>query len=241
MRKILATALLAGAASVSSVASADVLGAGVSVGSWFSGFDGDFLIDDHAMDLEDTLGLERGAGIIADAHFEHPVPLIPNLRLAYADVSKKGDGRIEVHNFTADVGSRLDIEQADATLYYELLDNVVSVDAGLTIRALKASLELESKDVSGLADSVEVQGVLPMGYLAARGDLPFTGVGLGAELNIFSYGGDSIVDGSAYAQYDMSFLEWKLGYRHLSLDVEDGEDGIEATISGPFASIGLDF
>jgi outer membrane protein len=242
MRKIIPAIIIAGSAVLSTSAHADFIGAGGAVASWFSGLNGNFIQGSDTADLEESLGLDRGFGIMADVHIEHPVPLIPNLRIAYVSVEETGSSDLNsgFYGFPANtnVASELFLEQIDVTAYYEILDNIVSVDVGLTVRALDSELEVSS---GGISKVNRVKTILPMAYVAAKGKLPFTGVGVGAELNAISYGGDSALDAMVYGQYDMNVLSFKAGYRHMAIDFEDGNSSLDLTLGGPFMSIGADF
>ena len=80
-----------------------------------------------------------------------------------------------------------------------------------------------------------------MGYLAARFDLPLTGVSVGAEGNFISYSGDSLHDFNAYGQYEFAMLQLRAGYRQMAIDYEDDDDKLDVEMSGPFASVGVAF
>ena len=80
-----------------------------------------------------------------------------------------------------------------------------------------------------------------MGYLAARFDLPFTGVSAGVQGNVISFDGDSIHDVDAYGQYEISVVQLRLGYRQMAVDYEDSHNLLDVTLGGPYASVGVDF
>jgi hypothetical protein len=80
-----------------------------------------------------------------------------------------------------------------------------------------------------------------MGYLAARFDLPFTGVSVGADGNFVSYSGDSLHDVNVYGQFEIAMLQLRAGYREMAIDYEDDDDKLDVELSGPFASVGFTF
>jgi len=80
-----------------------------------------------------------------------------------------------------------------------------------------------------------------MGYVAARVDLPLTGLSVGAQANAISYDGDSVSDINAYGQYQLSLLTFRAGYRQMSIDYEDSNDRLDVELGGPFISAGLTF
>ena len=80
-----------------------------------------------------------------------------------------------------------------------------------------------------------------MGYLAARFDLPFTGVSVGGEANVISFDGDSVYDYNAYGQFEVALLQLRAGYRQIAIDYEDGDDELDIDLGGPFVSAGVRF
>ena len=228
------------------LANADVLGAGATVSYWNSDFSGEVVNKSSAVDIEKDLNMSSDGNANFTAHFEHPVPVLPNVRINYTGISQSGNGKIGPAAFDgivagADVNSDLDIEQLDATFYYEVLDNWVNLDLGLTARKLDG--ELIVRDSAGVypVSETTVDAVVPMGYLAARFDLPFTGVSVGVEGNVISYSGDSLHDVNAYGQYEFALLQLRAGYRQMAIDYEDDDDKLDVELSGPFASIGVNF
>lgn len=224
---------------------ADVVGLGANVSYWDSDLSGTAATNGSVVDVENDLDLSSDTNANLSAYIEHPVPLLPNVRLNYTVIEQSGRGRLSPEGFdfipgNVDVQSSLDLEQLDITLYYELLDNWVNLDAGITARDLDG--ELLVQEIGGTAASrTEVDGVIPMGYLAARFDLPLTGVSVGAEGNVISFDGDSIYDVNAYGQFEIAVVTLRAGYREMSIDYEDSNDKLDVEIGGPFISAGVTF
>ena len=229
------------------LANADVLGVGANVSYWDSDFSGEVVNKDSAVDIEKDLNLDSDSNANFTAFFEHPIPVLPNVRLNYTSISQSGRGEIGLEAFDdipvgAEVKSDLDIDQLDVTLYYEVLDNWVNLDLGLTARRFDGELVLRDQTpLSTKVSETSVDSVVPMGYLAARFDLPLTGVSVGAEGNFISYSGDSLHDFNAYGQYEFAMLQLRAGYRQMSIDYEDDDDKLDVEMSGPFASVGVAF
>ena len=103
------------------------------------------------LDLEDDLGLEGESGSYFYVALEHGIPVVPNFRFAYSDITESATNTTEtVIDFggeTFPVDSRiktdLDFSHYDLTMYYELLDNWVNLDLGLTVRKLDGQLEVK--------------------------------------------------------------------------------------------------
>ena len=107
------------------------------------------------LDLEDDLGLEGESGSYFYVALEHGIPVVPNFRFAYSDITESATNTTEtVIDFggeTFPVDSRiktdLDFSHYDLTMYYELLDNWVNLDLGLTVRKLDGQLEVKGYQV----------------------------------------------------------------------------------------------
>lgn len=221
---------------------ADIVGLGANLSYWHSDLSGNIAKGSNSVDVDDELRLERDSNVNASVHLEHPVPVLPNVRLDYALVQQSGNGTLSGNydNLSGDVRSDLDLEQLDLTLYYEILDNWVNLDLGLTVRDFSGELEVVQKSNS-VHKKTKADAVLPLGYIAARFDLPLTGVAVGAEGKYISFDGDSMRDFNVYGQYSISLLQLRAGYRQLAVDYEDGSDEFDVKIDGPFISAGVSF
>ncbi len=230
------------------LAQADVVGLGASVNYWDSDLSGTAGTNNDIVDVNNELNLDSDTNANASVYVEHPVPLLPNVKLNYTLIKQSGRGELgaEFGDIVSvgsglDVQSDLDLEQLDLTLYYEILDNWVNLDLGLTARDLSGELVVQEIGGGLQASKTTVDAVIPMGYLAARFDLPFSGVSVGAEGNFISYDGDSLHDFNAYGQYEFSMLQLRAGYRQMSIDYEDDDDRLDVEIDGPFISAGVTF
>lgn len=227
------------------VVSADILGVGATVGYWDADYSGKASKGSDRVDLERDLNLSSDSNANLTAYFEHPVPVLPNVRLAYTRTKQSGNGQLDVTydgiTAGANVRSELELEQLDVTLYYEILDNWVNLDLGLTVRDFSGELLIQNRNDTSQFSETKADAVLPLVYVAARFDLPFTGVSVGGDANAISYDGDSVYDFNVYGQYEMSLLQLRAGYRQISLDYDDGDDNLDIELSGPFVSAGLRF
>ncbi|MGO1750185.1 MAG: TIGR04219 family outer membrane beta-barrel protein [Marinobacter sp.] len=223
------------------LAQADIVGLGASVSYWDSDLSGNVANGNNAVDVDDELRLKDDGNANASIYLEHPVPLLPNVRLAYTLIQQSGNGALDSQYDGVDDGdvrSELDLEQLDLTLYYEILDNWVNLDLGLTVRDFSGELLVQNAAQSSVT---KADAVLPLGYVAARFDLPLTGVSVGAEGNFIAFDGDSMRDFNVYGQYSISLLQLRAGYRQIAVDYEDGSDVFDVKIDGPFISAGVTF
>lgn len=222
-------------------ASASILGLGASIGYWDSSLSGR-AVNDGAVDVDRDLNLSNSGRTDFSAFLEHPVPLLPNLRLSYLSIDQAGNGVVPAGFDGIPAGStvrsELELKQLDLTLYYEALDNWVNLDLGLTVRDLDGDLTMQSG--GGLSET-SVDATLPMLYLAARFDLPFSGVSVGADANAIAFDGDSVYDFNVFGQYRFSGAYVRAGYRQMTIDYEDDGDRLDIELGGPFVSAGFMF
>src|SRR5690606_7128931 len=119
------------------------------------------------------------------------------------------------------VRSNIDLTHTDATFYYELLDNVVSLDAGLTVRYFDGDVKLRA--LSGEA-SLDLDDPLPMLYVAGRVALPL-GFYVGADVNGTGIRDSKLIDYRINAGWESAIgLGVELGMRKFDLDYDDDDD-----------------
>ncbi|SHE90395.1 outer membrane protein [Microbulbifer donghaiensis] len=240
------TALALCAALASGAASADtILGFDASAGIWQPSYSGGIGVDNFNMD---EFSLAEDNITFLQAALEHPVPLVPNIMLSHSSIQT--DGAAELSQFVqfgdetfligSDVSADLDLSHTDATLYYEILDNWVNLDIGLTARQYKGELSVASAFQS---ETVELNGYLPMVYGMARFDLPFTGWSVIAQGNGTGYKGDTHTDLTAKVRWDFApALDFAIeaGYRVMSLEVQELDDlQTDIEIKGPYLGLNL--
>lgn len=241
-RKLMTAACLA---ALAAPAPADTI-AGVYAGAglWPVGSGGD--VGASAGDL-DALGLSGETGAFAYVALEHPIPLWPNVRLQYTRLGTSGERtltrRFRLHDVTFSAGetvsTELDLSHVDAVMYYELLDNVVSLDAGLTLRLFNGHARAASRTVS---ERVDIDLPLPMVYGRALVELP-AGFTVGATAHFIGYGDNSLQDLSAHVAYGLdSVVEVgvEVGYRRFALTLDDDAQP-DVTLDGPYAAVALHF
>lgn len=225
-------------------AQADTLGIAAGGGVWQQDYSGTAAdADGRSFDVDDDLGLDSTSEGYLWARLEHPVPVLPNLRLEHASLDTDGDGRVE-RDFTFQgrsfsvnerVSSELELDQTDVIGYYQILDNVVSLDAGLNLRIVDGRIEVK-RATSGETASESFSGPVPLAYLAGRVDIPGTGVWLGGQGSGIAFGGDEFLDLRATLGYEFDFgLGLELGYRRETLELDDFSDvDVDFEVEGGF-------
>ena len=239
------TKLLAPLTLLASVgAHADFIGGSVEVAYWYAGVGGDATVGSSTVDMEDDLDFGDDSNFEIAATLEHPVPLIPNVRLKFADIDQTEEGTISTgyDGVTAgNVETNLDLSHTDLILYYEILDNWVSVDVGLDIKVFDGQLEI-TNDTTSETSTTDIDEILPLAYASAEFELPLTDLSFGAELSALSYSDNSIYDGKIRFRQGFSLAFIELGYRQMGIKVEDISDtDIDVNFGGVYLSTGLDF
>ena len=183
---------------------------------------------------------------------EHAIPVIPNFQfrstpLTWAGSSDAASGTLGgIITINGQVDAALDIDSLDGTLYYELLDNWVSLDLGVTARFLEGFVEVqESNGLVG--DSLDVDILLPLLYGHARFDLPFSGLAVGVRGNGIAFEGNNLLDLEAYLQLDFGLIPAfdvgiQGGFRRLSLELDDVDNlNSDAAFDGAYVALTAHF
>ncbi len=180
---------------------------------------------------------------------EHPIPLIPNIKIASTTLDTVGGTTIEgsftiggeTYGASSQLDTTFDASYVDYTLYYELFDNdLFTFDFGLTARDLDSKIGVVEQASSKSSD-LSVSGFLPLLYVNTIIGLPFTGFNVFAEANFLSYDDNSVYDyqiGVSYAVLDNLAvdLDLTLGYRSVKLELDDIDDlYTDLTFDGFFA------
>lgn len=175
--------------------------------------------------------------------FEHPLPLIPNLRVASTSLETDGmttlDSDFDFDDETflegANVHADFDVSYVDYTLYYELFDNdLLSFDFGLTARDFDGDVTVSSQLTTNAgtvsqSDSIAVTDIVPMLYVATNVGLPLTGLNLYAQGNFLSIDDHTLYDyevGVSYELIDNLAVDVNInaGYRSVKLELDDLND-----------------
>lgn len=167
------------------------------------------------------------------AALEHPLPLVPNVKIARTTLDTDGSTELsesfsfdgEDYNVGDTLTTNFDISYMDYTLYYEIFDNdLISIDVGITGRDFDTDISISQDGIEG--GSLRASGVIPMLYAYTNVGLPFTGFNVFGEANFLSIGDHSLYDfqvGVSYELIDNLAVDVNLtvGYRAFQLQVDD--------------------
>lgn len=224
---------------------ADTLSFTVGGGMWNESPDGSFqkTSDPAQVSVKDNLFWDTESQGYLFATLEHPVPILPNVRLMYTQMDQSGSGItnfvFDGDTYSGDVSNDFSITTTDLILYYEVLDNVVSLDIGLNVRNLKVDYSLTS---IGANTSDSMSETVPMLY-ALVGGSPIPDLIISGELSYVAFSGSSVSDLTAKIAYTTDyFVGFEAGYRSQKFEFDDVSDNdADLNFDGLFAGAYLKF
>jgi len=243
--KKLHTLACAAMLSVPSITMADTLSISIGGGMWQEDPGGYFrnATDPANVDVKDDLFWQEEDQGYLFVTLEHPVPLIPNFRVMTTSLDHSGSGTasfvLNGKTFSGDITSSGSFDQTDLTAYWEVLDNVVSLDLGLNVKLLDFSYSVAS---TGESTSDSLSATIPMLY-GMVGASPIPGLFLGVEGNWIGYDGNNLTDLTAKVSYTTDyFFGIEGGYRSQTYELDD-VDGYfgKLEFKGPFVGAYLKF
>lgn len=210
---------------------ADFIGLNIGATHWAPDLTGSFnSIGGTTIDLVDSLGIDDPSQTSMVIILEHPIPVLPNIKYQGFDLGTTGRrtlGGTESITFSGQtynnetVSSTFDLSHDDIVLYYEVLDNWVNLDFGLDLKRFDGEVSLVG-DANTTRSRIVVDETIPLLYLSARVDLPFSGFYVGADINNFSLGDSSVEDSTLKLGYESgSGLGIEGGLKTFSLELDD--------------------
>ena len=255
MNKRLLAPLFIFAMSCSSFSHADVLGVWVGGGMWNWDVSGSFRY--QSTDFNDTIDVKNnGSNYLnwADddsttlfAIIEHPVPVIPNVKVFTTSLETSGVGAVNVDfggsNFTGVVNSSLDMDMSDITLYWDILDNVVGLDFGINVKMVDGKIRMTETTGALDDETATFDATIPMLYAGVDVSLPLTGLMIGANAAYIGYDGSELTEYHAYIRYDSAyFIGVEAGLKSFNIELDDIDQSYgELEFSGAYAQLYLHF
>lgn len=231
---------------------ATILGFQAGGGNWTHDPSGSFTASSAdattSADLKNGLKLSEKSEGYTYFILEHPVPIIPNLKYMNTKLSSSGSGTINstftingtVYASGTNIASAFTLDQTDTILYYEILDNVVSLDIGLNAKMVDGKVNAVTTTPAS-NESATFSGTVPMLYAAAEIALP-AGFALGAELSTISAAGNSITDSAVKVSYTTDFmLGVEAGIRTQTIKVDIDNVKADMKFSGTFIGVYFKF
>ncbi len=211
----------------------------------------------NEVDVDNDLKIGSENSFFVKAKLEHPIPLLPNIKLMYERMRFSGDGRVQrsytFGNVTVNVNERvqtkLDLDHYDFVLFYNLpfinLLQVVDGEIGINIRVIDFYGKVRNVD-RNQEDSTSFLAPIPM----LHGSLEIKPVDLFSfliEANGIAYQGHHYYDVSGELRIKpvrtlLANLFVGLGYKYEKLKIDDIDDtSADIKIKQPYAQVGLLF
>ena len=237
-------------------ASADTL-IGIYAGAGSIDFDTsgtfrDLQDDGTEIDLEDDLNLGGDNGNYYYIALEHGVPVLPNIKISRTELDESARSELSrnitfddiTFPATANVNSSMDLSHTDFTFYYEVLDNWLNLDLGLTARKFDGGIQSQATYFNTRVTAVlDMEFTTPLLYAKGQINLPLNGLYVAGDINWAGYEGTNFYDVWAKAGYVFKFgLGLEVGYRKMQLDADDIEDlEADVTIDGNYVAVVFSF
>ena len=230
-----------------------LLGLYIGVDGWQSDNSGSFADNGNMQDFN----FEDETFTSYYAALEHPIPLVPNIKLKYTELELNGSATLDdtfefgdVAFTTGTTASTIsDLSHIDYILYYEIFDNdLVSIDLGVNAKQFDGDIVVTGiSNGQATTETVDFSGFVPLVYGRAEVGLPLTGFSVFFEGSLLAIDDSKVQDyqaGIAWALLDNLAvdLDIKAGYRQMTLELDDIDDlytNIDA--SGPFAGVQIHF
>lgn len=259
MKKLIAAMLVVSAP----LASAKLgLNVDVSAGGNFTAIgSGSYIVDAERFDLADDLRLEGQTGFYLSGSLEHPIPILPNVRLHHKSQTLAGQATLseqleflgQTFDLTGEADTTLSLTHTDATLFWGIpFLPVVDIEFGLNGRLYNLGV---SADVTagGQTESFNEGSLLPVPMLYVAGDatIPVVGLNLGGEYKTLPLGDTQISELNVYGRYYAPLptnilvkVGVEAGWRQQSIVIADETLGVDtsdyaSSISTGGAYVGL--
>jgi outer membrane protein len=249
------TIIAAGIATLlsASVQADTLLGLYIGGHMWANQADGSFGQGNNNQATFDFDDENQGSFFVA---LEHPIPLIPNIKIASTTLDTVGGATIagsftfegETYGASSVLDTTFDASYVDYTFYYELFDNdLLTFDFGLTARDLDSQINVVDTSNTSLNSDLSVSGIIPLLYVNTIIGLPFTGFNVFAEANFLSYDDNSVYDYQIGVSYELVDnlavdLDLTVGYRAVKLELDDIDDLYsDLTFEGVFVGATVHF
>jgi outer membrane protein len=193
-------------------AHADTLGFVVGAGSWSQSASGTLA----APPVASTTFTDGASSTIMWAAIEHPIPLVPNFKYVKLPVTASNAG-----------GDSLTLNQTDMILYWEVLDNWISVDVGLNWKSIDGSITV-APTTQAFKPSI------PLGYVKGAVEIPATNVTVGAEMSTLA----GFTDMNYYVSYESSIgVGVELGQRTQTIVIDTSDVTSDITMGGTYMAV----
>jgi outer membrane protein len=224
---------------------ADTVGVSAGAYRWNPSYDGTVKSGGENVDIKHDLGFSDDNANVFFVAIEHPIPLLPNVKLQRTQLDTSASNRLTrsfvfdgvTYNATETVKTDLDLSHTDATFYYEILDNWAELDLGLTVRHFDNGVKITAINAAK-SSKLDINATIPMLYASAKFNLPLTGVYVAVDGNGIAYSGNTLIDYRAMLGYESKIgLGAEIGVRNFDLKYDDNGDKADVNVDGAYAQV----
>jgi len=219
-----------------------VFGVYAGAQAWYHDNSGSITTPLNVIPLASDIDSDNESSLSFYVAIEHGVPLIPNFKLKNSDINGQFINQIDVcpPENPCDSPINLDLSHTDLTLYYELLDNWVNLDLGLSALYFNGN-----NDFSNSVDFSEINysEIIPALYGKAEFEFPTTDFSASLTANVGTLTDKSAIDLELAASYKFALgFSIEAGLRKQTVDFEySNRVKIDSTSTGAFAALNFHF
>ena len=158
--------------------------------------------------------------------WQHDIAYFPNLKASINNIEHSGEAPFVIEEYSGVINDgKIDLPHYDLIAYWPILDSVVNIDLGVTIRTLDGEIGGHEISFNG-SDNVNypiiipISTTIPLLYSRAELDLPL-GFNTGFE---FMWGDNG--DEKGLDIINGCFEIWKIGYVMLPVDIDNTISGV---------------
>jgi len=222
-------ALLSSIACLSLVSSALAIDFGVGIGYTSLSPSGYVKYKGDAIDVQDDLNLGRSKK--ANAYVDIGLPILPDIKVEYLPVEYSGSNTLKrkitfgnkTYTVSADVSSKVKLDQLDIASYYKLPIPYIKPRVGLAVKVVFADLKLNSSTL-GLYESKSLTAPIPLAYAGVYAQIPKTPLAFDVEAKGVAYSGNYFIDFKGLAMLKYNVLYAGAGYRYQRLKIDNISD-----------------
>jgi len=238
------------AAVFAATASADFVRTEMGVGTWIGTSSGKIVGEKYGFEGVDTSVEESETNLYAWAMMKHFVPVVPNLRVEYVDITSTGEatGTLSGVSIPGSTATKLKMKQLDVIPYYNILDNTawITLDLGIDFKIIDATYTVDGFAGSNGYKTTETL-VIPLGYVRGRMQVPGTNFGAEADVKYIAYDHNTVYDIRAKVDYTFDITPViqpaiEVGYRMQKYQTDKTSDiSLDLDFSGVYAGVMLRF
>lgn len=240
MKKIILTLLL-----LSNIAFADtVFGVYAGVQTWLYDSSGHVGANSAVLNAIEKIDKNSDNSNSLFVALEHGVPFLPNIKLRHTnfEINNFVDTSLTCIQIIPGVcfpDTDIDLSHTDITLYYELLDNWVNLDLGLSAIYFSGKVGFNTN----LIEDKNFSEFIPALYGKAMFELPVTDLSLSLTGNLAQFSDNTISDFELALQYKLSVgFSVEGGVRQQIVDFKNSRGiDINSDATGIFAGLNFHF